>query len=464
MALSGRGPLSLASAAVAQGGSVVRREPRWTKPIVVLVLVVWLIPIKSYKLPIGLPFNLEIYRLVIILLGAAWLVCLALGSAQVSTGGRARVLGALVVGAVASLAVNLSAIDSAGLQTQAVKSLSFFLSYVLAFVLVSSLIREVDDVVKVVQALVLGAAAVAAAALWESRMHVNLFDHLHSVLPFLVHFGRSNQNVNGGALRVRASAQHPIALGCALTMCVPLALHLSTRAATAAHRRLWLAAAGLVLLGAMATVSRTVILMLLAMLVCAFWLYGTRLLRYWPMLLILAVATHFAAPGVVSHIYKRFTPKGGVVGQLDSRAGMRGSGRIADLGPGLSDWLKSPLVGHGLGTVAATGDSLAATPTSAVAGPPIIFDDQYMNTLVSLGAVGLISVLVFIWGSVRRLGTAARRTAGQDGALLAACAVSAAGFGAGMATFDAFTFVQATLVFFIIVALGLRVRAAAAEA
>jgi hypothetical protein len=268
--------------------------------------------------------------------------------------------------------------------------------------------------------------------------------------------------VNGGALRVRASAQHPIALGCALTMCVPLAIHLSTRAATAVRRRLWLAAAALVCLGALATVSRTVVLMLLAMLVCAFWLYGTRLLRYWPLVVVLAIATHFAAPGVVSHIYKRFNPKGGVVGQLDSRAGMRGSGRIADLGPGLGYWVKSPLLGHGLGTVAATGDSLSTTPTAAVAGPPIIFDDQYMNTLVSLGAVGLICVLLFIWGSVRRLGVAARRTAGSDGALLAACAISAAGFGAGMATFDAFTFVQATLVFFIIVALGLRVRAVAA--
>ena len=45
----------------------------------------------------------------------------------------------------------------------------------------------------------------------------------------------------------------------------------------------------------------------------------------------------------------------------------------------------------------------------------------------------------------------------MNGALLAACAISAAGFGAGMATFDAFTFVQSTLLFFIIVALGLRV-------
>jgi len=426
--------------------------------VTLLVLVVWLIPIKSYKLPVKLPFNLEIYRLVIILLLAAWLVALWTGNARVRAGGRGRLITVLAAGATASLLTNLSTISANGLQTQAVKSLSFFLSYVLAFLLVSSLLEQVDEIVTVLRAVAVGAAVVACAALYESRTHVNVFDHLHSVLPFLVHFGRDNQNVNGGALRVRASAQHPIALGSALVMCVPIALHLSTRAATVVRRRLWIGVAGLICMGAMATVSRTVILMLLAMVACAFWLYGRRLLRFWPLVIVLAALTHVAAPGVVSHLYKRFNPHGGIVSQLNSRAGMRGSGRLTDIGPGLSQWSGSPLFGHGLGTVASTGDSLATLPSSQNAGVPIIFDDQYMNTLVSIGALGLGCILLFVWGSVRRMGRTARRFAGRDAALLAACTISMAGFGAGMATFDAFTFVQGTLLFFIIAALGLRLR------
>ncbi len=436
-----------------------RHGLRWTKPVVLLVLVVWLIPIKSYKLPVNLPFNLEIYRLVIILLLIGLLIAVVSGSAHVRAGGRASIIVTLAACATVAFLANLSTISANGLQTQTVKSLSFFLSYILAFVIVSSVLERVEDVVTVLRAVAVGAALVACAALYESRTHHNLFDHLHSVLPFLVHFGRDNQNINGGALRVRASAQHPIALGCALAMCVPIALHLSTRAASTAHRRLWLGAAGLICMGAMATVSRTVILMLLAMGVCAFWIFGRKLLRYWPVLIVLALITHLASPGVVSHLYKRFNPKGGIVTQLDSRAGMRGSGRLTDIGPGLHQTSSAPLFGHGLGTVAATGDSLATTPTTQVSGPPIIFDDQYMNTLVSLGFVGLGCVLLFVWGSVRRMGRTARRIGGENGALLAACAISAAGFGAGMATFDAFTFVQSTLLFFIIVALGLRVRA-----
>jgi hypothetical protein len=316
-----------------------------------------------------------------------------------------------------------------------------------------------DGIVSVLRAVAIGAAVVACAALYESRTHVNLFDHLHSVLPFLVHFGRDNQNVNGGALRVRASAQHPIALGCALVMCVPIALHLATRAGSVRRRRIWLGLAALICMGALATVSRTVVLMLVAMTICAFVVYGRQLLRFWPLLIVLAIATHFAAPGVVSHIFKRFNPNGGLVSQLDSRAGMRGSGRLADLGPGLSSWSSSPLFGHGLGTIASTGDSLATLPTSEISGPPIIFDDQYMNTLVSIGLLGLLCVFVFIWGSVVRMARTARRARGPDAALVGTCAIVAAGFGAGMATFDAFTFVQATLLFFIVTALGLRARA-----
>lgn len=454
IALDGRA----AYAAVERRGVRIRTGIGWQRSVVVLVLVTWLIPIKSYKLPVNLPFNLEIYRLVILLIAAAWLAAVSSGAAQLRAGGRGRVLGVLAAAATLSLLTNLSTIDAGGLQTQAVKSLSFFLSYLLAFVLVSSVLENIDQVVVVLRAVAIGAAIVACEALYESRMHVNLFDHLHSILPFLVHFGRDNQNVNGGALRVRASAQHPIALGCALVMCVPIALHLAMRAASVRRRRAWFVVATVILTGALATISRTVILMLLAMLVVAFVLYGRRLLRFWPVLIVLAVVTHFAAPGVVSHIYKRFNPNGGMVAQLNSRAGLRGSGRLADLGPGLHSWSTSPLFGHGLGTVASTGDSLATLASSQLAGAPIIFDDQYMNTLVSIGAVGLIFILIFIWGGVVRLVRTARRTGGVDGALVGACAMSGAGFGAGMATFDAFTFVQATLLFFIVAALGLRVR------
>ena len=39
----------------------------WGGAIALLVLMVWLVPIKNYRLPIHLPFSLEVYRLLIII-------------------------------------------------------------------------------------------------------------------------------------------------------------------------------------------------------------------------------------------------------------------------------------------------------------------------------------------------------------------------------------------------------------
>lgn len=259
-----------------------------------------------------------------------------------------------------------------------------------------------------------------------------------------------------------ASAQHPIALGAALTMAVPFAFYLVSRAQTRAQAVFWWAAGGVLLSGAVATVSRTVVLMALAMVAAGLFVRADALKRRWPVLIAIFVAVHFAAPGAVTHMYSAFFPKQGLSGSLESKSGGVGSGRLADLGPGLQSWQQVPFFGHGLGT-GVTPDTVG---TGAIVDPqtgaPIIFDDQYMNSLVSIGALGLIGVVWFVWGSAIALLRAARRRISADGDLIAACAVAIVGFGAGMLTFDAFSFVQCTLIFFLIAALGLRVRALSA--
>ncbi len=431
----------------------------WQGAAVALVLIIWLIPIKSYKLPVTLPFNLEIYRLCIVVLLFAWVIAAVGGSARLDAAGQGKPIALLTVAAVVALLANRDVISAAGLETQAVKSLSFFLSYLIVFLLLTSTLWHVAELEKVMRALVLGGAVVAMFAIVEDRTNYNAFQHLHSVLPFLEHFGKERTNFAGGQLRVRASAQHPIALGVALGLCIPPSIYLANRATTKLRASAWLLAASVITIGAMATKSRTVVLMVIAMLLVVLWIQGRKLLRRWPILIVLFVLAHFAAPGSVTHLYRRFEPKSGLVGQLQSRAGQRGSGRLADLGPGLSRWSGAPLFGRGLGTVAATGDTKILNGEATSAGVPIIFDDQYMNTLVSLGALGLIGVVWLVWGSTVKLGRSARRLPGGSRRdLLTACTASCAGFGAAMLTYDAFSFVQSTLVFLIIAAVGLRAR------
>jgi O-antigen ligase len=280
-------------------------------------------------------------------------------------------------------------------------------------------------------------------------------------MPLLRKTGEDQFNYRGGRLRVRASAQHPIALACALLLVAPVAVYLSRHARSWVRARLWLGAAIVIVTAGLATVSRTAVLMLAAFLTVALVFRAKALRRYLPLIAILVVATHFAAPGAMRHLYKAYTPKGGLVGEQQARSFQHGSGRIADIEPGVQRWSQKPLLGRGLGTNSTLAEPFSLQRIESLEqGAPltVIYDNQYLNTLVALGALGFVGTLWFVWGAVRKLGRTARRTAGRAGDLMVACTASCAAFGVSLAVFDAFSFVQATLVFILVAALGLRAR------
>ena len=72
--------------------------------------------------------------------------------------------------------------------------------------------------------------------------------------------------------------------------------------------------------------------------------------RFWPLAIVLLAAVHLAAPHTLGSLYHSFLPKGGLVQSQTARGGDVGSGRVADLGPGLRSWKQAPVFGHGLGT------------------------------------------------------------------------------------------------------------------
>jgi hypothetical protein len=332
---------------------------------------------------------------------------------------------------------------------------SYFVGFLLVFALAASTIDRIGNVDSLLRALVGGAAVVALFALYEARTRYNVFDHLHEYVPVLDRQEREVLELRSGRLRVKASAQHPIALGAALAMMLPIAVYLSRRASSVARSYLWVGAAVLCATAAVATISRTMVVMLGVMALVALFLRGPAVVRYWPLLLVLPIVIHFVAPGALGGLYKAFVPREGLIGDVQARAGEAGSGRFADVVPGLRIWTESPVVGHGLGsqTVFEHEETrLGPAPPTAV-----IFDNQYMSTLVQLGLLGLLGAVWLVWGSAVKLVRAARRSTGPPSDLMAACAVSCAGFGAAMIFFDAFAFVQCTLVFVFLAALGLRV-------
>lgn len=430
----------------------------WPNGVSAFILVMWLIPAKGYRLPVTLPFNLEPYRLVLAVLLVALVVAVFKRRETLQFLGFGGALAILAVAATFSAVLNAQHIGLNPGDPGAIKSLSYFLGFLAVFVLIASTIKTQESIDTCVRAFVIGAAIVAASAIYESRSAYNLFDHLDQWIPALVREERTTFDARGGNLRVYASAQHPIALSAALFMAFPLALYLVGRASTKNRSRLWVAAAAVCAMGAVATISRTTVIMGAAVLLVALYLRRRQVLRFWPLLLILPFAMHFAVPGALGGIYKAFFPQEGLAADLTTRPGEAGSGRFADFGPGLRLWSQEPLFGQGQGRQLTTEDAGTANVATGARGAVLIFDNQWLNTLVTMGFVGLLGSLWFVWGGLGKLSAFSRRVTGPRSDLAAACAAAVGAFGMSMFVFDAFAFVQATLVFFVVAALGLQAR------
>jgi polysaccharide biosynthesis protein PslJ len=431
----------------------------WPNAIAAFVLVMWLVPARGYRLPITLPFNLEPYRVVLVVLLLALVVGVINGRLKLEFLGFGVPLLILAGTAIVAAILNYQELANTFEGGGAFKSLSYFLGFLAVFVLVASTIKTQAAMDTVVRALVVGATIVAVSAIYESRSGYNAFDHLSEWIPALVNEARVAFELRGGNVRVYASAQHPIALSAALFMAFPLALYLVGRASTQLRSRLWIVAASICAVGAVATISRTTVVMAVALGLVAVWVRGRQVVRFWPLLLVLPVVIHFAVPGALGGIYKALTfQSGGLEADAFARSGEQGSGRLADLEPGLRVWGESPLVGKGIGSQVTTKEAGVAQTAEGAEGAVIIFDNEWLNTLVSLGVIGFAVVAWFVFGSLVTVGRFARRVRGPRSDLAAACAAAIGAFGIAMFVFDAFAFVQATIFFFLIAALGLQAR------
>jgi O-antigen ligase len=145
-------------------------------------------------------------------------------------------------------------------------------------------------------------------------------------------------------------------------------------------------------------------------------------LRAWPVVIPAVVIIQFALPGVIGSLRSSFFPKGGLIAQQNVHPGWSGSGRLADLSPTLSELSKNPLVGQGFST-----RQPVKHPETA------ILDDQWLKTLAETGIIGALGWLWLFCLSI---------------------AASVTAFAAGMAFYDAFSFIQVTVMLFIVLGLG----------
>jgi O-antigen ligase len=408
----------------------------WQTLLGVILAVILFIPIRRYTIGGGLPIELEPYRVLIAIVLGCWGCALA-ADPKVrwrSTGFAAPIL-TLLLAIFGSLALNLPRVDA--VSTYVVKQVTFFGSYLLVVYFVTSVITRGPQLDRMLRLLVGGGGIVACFALYEWRTGTNYFNDLQHVLPFLHYQDVGAALERGTGVRAWASAQHSIALGAALVMLLPLAVYLFKRSG----RAIWLAVGAVLTLGALSTGSRTAAVMLIVIMVCFLWLKRSEAVRMIPYLLVVLVLVQGVMPGTLGTFKVILQPDYVIKEQSNSEG--TGSGRLADLGPGLSEWSNKPLFGQGFGTRIVDTDA-------GVLGSQQIFDNQWLGTLLEIGAIGLIALLWLFCRAIRRLAHRARSETGADGWLPACLAASLTAFAVGMFTFDAFAFIQVTFFAFIL--------------
>jgi O-antigen ligase len=428
---------------VVVAGTLLALSPRalgWRGLLVSVIVVILFIPIRRYTLPGNLPFQLEPYRLLIGIVGLGWLASLLVDPRVKFVRGAIFVpMVTMVVVCFASVVVNVRRVQELNVSSDVLKQFTFLLSFVLVFFLILSVIHRFDQIESLLRWLVGGGAVVAFFALIELNTGVNVFNQLARVFPFLQWTGGPTDNlVRAGRLRVMASAQHPIGLGELLVLLIPMAIYI----AVATKRRIWFLAALVLGVGSFSTVSRTAIVSLVAIGIVYLILRPSSTLKFWPLIIPGLFAVHVAMPGVLGSMYKGLFPKEGLIAR---EAGAPvGSSRTASFGPGFHQVKLRPLFGGGYGTRIPIGPNKNS----------FIVDDQWLSTGMEIGFAGVFAWVWIFVSFIRRMFRAARSDDSPRGWLFVGCAAAATGFAVGMATYDSFSFIQATLVLFILLALG----------
>jgi O-antigen ligase len=439
-------PLGVGAGALLLAALAVRRPVLpWHRVLVVLLVVILFIPIRRYRLPGDAGFALEPYRVLVALILAGWVAALLVDPrVKLRRTGFEAPLGLLMLAVVASLIANPGRVGP--LQPVVLKAVTFLLSFILVFYLVVSVVRSREVLDTLVKTLVGGGAVIALLAVIEARTGFTPFTQLHSVMPILLLDPAFEGSIpRGGAIRAFGPAEHPIALGAALVMLVPLAVYVVRTAGP-----VWYLALITLVIGVLSTVSRTGVLMLVVIVLVFLWLRPRETRRLWPVLVPLVVATQIAVPGTLGSLASAFFPENGLIAEQEGMAGScDSSGRVADLGPTLEEVGKRPFLGYGFGTRITTG-----TDSNAC-----ILDNQWLGTLLEVGLLGFIAWILLYRTVLRRLGSRAEDDDSPTGWLLVAVTASITAYAVGNFTFDALGFSQVT--FFLFILLGLGAAAAA---
>jgi hypothetical protein len=305
-------------------------------------------------------------------------------------------------------------------------------------------ISSLDEARRVIRALCWGGAACGFIAAVQYAFSYDLAQYLRELPGFTLNQENPSILARGALNRATGTAVTPIELGVVAGMLLPLAIYLGLYERDKTTFKRW-APTALIAMGAATSVSRSGILSI----VLAF---GVLVLLMPPAARAAALcAVPFAVAGA-------FMTAHGLIGTL---AGFFSAGendpsiqyRTHDYPLAEQVWQQAPWFGHGGGTWI-PADELN------------IFDNQFLNTAVELGSVGLVALLALLLVPAISAFVARKRSSSPELRLLCAALGGAGLAAAGCSlTFDSLSFPMFVNVLALVVGLaGACWRLSAAEA
>jgi hypothetical protein len=379
-------PRSLTAASVADDWPHTTRLLPWL--LAAFVAMLFLVPFDALELPIGLPLDSKLDRLLLVVLIALWLL------GMVVLHGRARPrlrltsvhYAALTFFAVCCIGVGVDglALANMGEVTLVVKKLLLLASYLAFFFVVASALRPGEVPRFAVMIVVLG-SIVAVATVVEYRLHYNVFYELWGKLLTVSPPPDLDAPDSIGRLTVYGPTSQPLELAALLAMVLPFAVMGVIDSPTRARRLLYSLAVGMLLAGGVATSRKTslvapagAVLLLLA--------YRPRAVArsLLGLALVLGVLVHFSSPGALGSVLSQLEPGhfGGVLTTTDRTA------RYDAVRP---DILRNLLLGRGF----ASYDPHKYR----------ILDNEYLGLLITTGVAGIaayVAMLLAMMGMAHR--------------------------------------------------------------
>jgi O-antigen ligase len=304
-------------------------------------------------------------------------------------------------------------------------------------------LTSLEDAMRVVRALCWGAAICGIVAILQFWMSLDLSQYLRELPGFTANHDNPAIQLRGTLNRVQGTAITPIELGVVMGMLIPIAVCLGLYDRDKSRYKRW-APLTLIILGSATSVSRSAILALVVS-------FATLLVLLPPLPRLSALAV---LPIAVAGI---FVSAHGLIGTLASF--FEGAShdpsiqyRTHDYPLAEQMWQSAPWFGQGPGTW------IPAKPLD-------IFDNQYLNSVVELGLVGVLALFVFLTvPAVVALAT--RRMSRNPDLRLLCAALASAGLVAPVAsfTFDSLSFPMFVNVYALVIGLvGVCSRLALAE-